>query len=302
MKSEILVIGSSNADLIVNTDIFPSPGETILGNSFVVSQGGKGANQAVAAARAGAHVTFIGGFGKDEFARKAIDVLNANAIDTSCCIHFDAIPSGVAIVMVNSHSGENMIVVSPGANMMLKPQYLKDINFGKYKAVICQLESPVDTVAYALRKAKSARVTTILNPAPAQKLDAEIFRDVDILTPNEHEMRVIAQCDAKTSLEDAAKALLRIGVERIIVTRGSKGATLFSQNGSKDFSTKKVTPVDTVGAGDCFNGCLATALAEDIPIEDAIRFALHGATLSTLSKGAQTGMPYRQAIDDFVSS
>ena len=295
-SDRILVIGSFNADMVTTSPKLPAPGETILAKDFTLLPGGKGANQAIATKRAGGNIDYMGCFGKDRFAEIALNAMEQDKINTDLCVQTDQYPSGVAFVLVDANSGENMIVVAPGANLFLSSEHLDKIDFGDYGVVLCQLENRADTVEYALKKAKASGCVTILNPAPAQKLSASMLNVCDIITPNEHELKTLVGLNDSCTMEEAVKQVLSMGVKHIIVTCGDKGAIDFSADETKKYPAIKVTAVDTVGAGDCFNGFLAAALSQGEPLDKAITYAVCGASLSVTCKGAQPSMPTRQMI------
>ena len=299
---KVLIIGSSNTDMVATPAHFPKPGETLVGGEFYTFPGGKGANQAIAAQRAGGSVTFVGGFGSDSLGDNALSALKHEGINTRHCHRFEDMSSGVGIILVSAETGENMIVVALGANLMLMPEHLSDIPFDQYAVALFQLENKMETVEYGLEKAFNAGCTTILNPAPAHKLSDATLSHIRILTPNEHELKLVAGVSDDTSVEQAARILISKGVQHIVVTCGKDGAYHFCADRTEHFPTKQVVAVDTVGAGDCFSGCLAAALANGEPMRDAIQFAVMGATISVTAKGAQPGMPTAAQIRDFIGN
>ncbi len=296
---KITVIGSSNTDMVVKASRLPRPGETILGHTFFLAAGGKGANQAVAAARAGGSVTFIAKVGDDQFGRQAIEGFNRDGIDTSQIMIDPQHPSGVAQILVDDH-GENCIVVAPGANMHLGS---KDIeprwsHLASADIVLMQLESPLDTIQYVLDRAGRSRALFVLNPAPAQTLPDHIYQALFLITPNETEAALLTGCEVKTleQVEIAGRVLLDKGVDHVLVTRGADGAILISQEGSHHIPGFEVQAVDTTGAGDVFNGSLCVALAEGKSLAEACRFANAAAALSVTRNGAQPSAPTREEI------
>jgi ribokinase len=304
--SRILVIGSSNTDMVIRVAALPRPGETVLGGEFAINGGGKGANQALAAARAGGAVTFLARVGDDDFGRHALDGLGAAGIDTGPCIVDADSPSGVAQILVDAH-GENCIAVAPGANARLVPGDLAAArgHFLPGNLVLLQLETPLATVEAALARARDAGCRTVLNPAPAQPLPGELLALVDLLTPNESEaehLTGIAVSD-DTSAAAAADALHRQGVATVLLTRGARGVFLSETaagGGQRAFPAFAVTAVDSTAAGDVFNGCLVAALAEGRDLAGAIPFAQAGAALSVQRPGAQDSVPERAAIEAFL--
>ncbi|KGE03935.1 ribokinase [Pseudohaliea rubra] len=304
--SRIVVIGSSNTDMVIRVPVLPRPGETVLGGTFSVNGGGKGANQALAAARAGGAVVFLGRIGDDDFGRRALADLSAAAIDTTPCIVDPESPSGVAQILVDER-GENCIAVAPGANARLAPEDLDTVaaSFRAGNVVLLQLETPLATVQAALTRARAAGCHTVLNPAPAQPLPVELFALVDLLTPNESEAELLTGIAVSDdgSAAAAADVLHRRGLAAVLITRGTHGVFL-SVAGiagvQQAFPAFAVNAVDSTAAGDVFNGCLAAALAEGSPLGEAIPFAQAGAALSVQRPGAQGSVPERAAIEAFL--
>lgn len=297
---EILVIGSSNTDMVIKTEKLPSPGETILGGTFLLNPGGKGANQAVAATRLGGKVTFVGKRGNDLFGNQTVGLLMREGIDTKFFIKDIELPSGVALITVDSN-GENMIVVAPGANANLQPEDLPEeiFNSSRYAILLIQLEIPITTVEYAIKKAKEKGIKAILNPAPAQPLSDEILKNVWALTPNEIEAEAltgVSISDTKTCSR-AAAVLRNKGVRNVIVTLGEGGAFVTSDSFSGLIPGIKVDAVDTTAAGDVFNGALAVALAEGKELPEAVKFANKAASISVTRLGAQASAPFRHELD-----
>lgn len=298
-KNEILVIGSSNTDMVIKTSVLPAPGETILGGNFFMNAGGKGANQAVAAARLGGNVTFIAKTGNDVFGNQAIGLFNNEGINTSYIISDPVYPSGVALITV-SEKGENCIVVAPGANGYLSQldiqQALPAIE--KASVILLQLEIPVETVDYVVRLAEKKNKTVILNPAPAVFLSDELLKNISVITPNQKEAEMLTAVkvyDSK-SAEQAALILHEKGVETVIITMGAKGAYFSHKQTSGLINPPQVKAVDTTAAGDVFNGALAVALTEEMLIQEAIAFACKAAAVSVTRLGAQASAPYRNEI------
>jgi ribokinase len=304
-KSSILVVGSSNTDMIIKVQRIPKPGETILGGEFAMAAGGKGANQAVGAARAGGAVTFIARVGQDMFGDKAVAGFVADGINVDYVVRDRACPSGVALIFV-AQDGENSIAVASGANAELVPADLKKARraFNRASVVVLQLETPLKTVEAAVKLAASAGARVILNPAPARSLPDALLRRVYLLTPNETEAELLTGVAVKndTAAARAADALLERGVENVIITLGARGALVAGKEGRGLVKGYKVKPVDTTAAGDVFNGTLAVALAEGKSLREAARFASAAAAISVTRLGAQTSAPTRKEIERMLGA
>ena len=299
MTVHVIVIGSLNVDLVVAADRLPRPGETVLGGRFSVHDGGKGANQAVAAARAGARVTMIGAVGVDAHGARSVAALEAEGIDTSRIRRVESEPTGVAIVAVGPR-GENQIVVAPGANATLVLDDADRQVIGSARVVLTNHEVPADTTLEAIRAARAAGVTTILNPAPARALPAEILALGPILTPNEHEL-VVAIGNDVTS--DALNELQARHSGPIVVTQGPAGAFLVDGRRRERFpGILAPQVVDTTGAGDAFCGVMAAWLADGRSLDEAIVAANVAGALSIGAAGAREGMPRREAIEELIGS
>lgn len=296
----ILVLGSSNTDMIIQVDRIPRPGETILGGRFLTAAGGKGANQAVGAARAGGAVTFIARVGQDMFGQQALAGLVASGIRVEYVSRDKQAPSGVALIFV-ARDGENSIAVASGANGQLSPRDVAKAApaFQRAAVLVMQLETPLPTVRAAVRLAARHKLRVILNPAPARDLPDSLLRQVSILTPNETEAQLLTgvRVNDVRSAGRAATRLLARGVETVIVTLGARGALLATRDGHQLVPGFKVKAVDTTAAGDVFNGALAVALAEGRPLPDAVRFANAAAALSVTRLGAQPSAPTRWEIE-----
>ena len=297
MSAKIVVVGSFNTDLIAYMQRMPRPGETVHGDAFHTGAGGKGSNQAVAAARLGADVTFIGRVGSDVFAELAHDIWNAEGINTDFVARDESVATGVAPIFVDG-GGENSIVVVLGANLRIAKA---DIDAARERIaeadiLIAQLEINLDMVHYALLTAKELGVATILNPAPAARLSPETLGLADFLTPNETELESL--CDgAVDDIEAAARSLLTREDQKAVVTLGANGAQVVSRDSSARQPTFSVDVVDTTGAGDAFNGGLAVALAEGMALEDAVRFANAAAALCVTKPGTAASTPYRADVE-----
>jgi ribokinase len=296
--NEILVIGSSNTDMVVKTDELPLPGETKLGGTFFMNAGGKGANQAVAAARLGGNVTLVTKLGADIFGRQTLEGLKKENINTNYVFFDKSNPSGTALIIVNT-AGENCIVVAPGANANLFPADIEKVeNLRDATVILLQLEIPMDTINYIAKLAKVNKQKLILNPAPAQKLNDELLRGLYLITPNETEAFYLTGIQVKdeTSASAAADVLLKKGVENIIITLGRKGAFFQNDQLKIKVSAPVVEPLDTTAAGDTFNGAITVALTENMEWDKAIRFAVQAASISVTRMGAQSSVPYRKEI------
>lgn len=297
----ICVIGSLNMDLVVNVDAMPKPGQTIIGSNFKEVPGGKGANQAVAMARLNGNVSMIGKVGEDGFGQTLINSLKNDKVDTTY-IQTTKGSTGVALITVDKNA-QNSIVVSPGANFEVKEEDI-DNNIKAIEnseIVVLQLETPLNTIKYALNKAKELNKYTILNPAPAVKLDDEIIKNVDLLTPNETELEIISGVSIETEedIQKAAQIMIEKGVKELIVTLGSKGSLYINKEKSMFKKAYKVEAVDTTAAGDSYTGALAVALSQDKGIEDAMDFASKVGALSVLKEGAQSSLPTLEDVKNF---
>ena len=297
--NRITVIGSSNTDMVIKTTKLPAPGETILGGTFFMNPGGKGANQAVAAARLGGKVTFIAKTGDDIFGKQAKQLFESENVNTDYMFTDTENPSGVALITVDSMA-ENCIVVAPGANSNLQKS---DIDQAKdeilrSEIILMQLEIPLEIVIYAAEMGNSAGKKVILNPAPARDLPDELLKKLYLITPNETEAELLTGIKVidLISAEKAAKILINKGVNIVIITLGSKGAFLYSNDGFKIIAAPKVEAVDTTAAGDVFNGALAVAISEGFALEKAVEFANKAAAISVTKLGAQSSAPYWKEI------
>lgn len=297
--SRIIVIGSSNTDMVIKTEKLPSPGETILGGVFLMNPGGKGANQAVAAARLGGKVTFITKRGNDLFGNQAVGLLMREGIDTQYIVKDLEFPSGVALITVDS-AGENSIVVAPGSNGNLLQEDIPQVIFeiAKFEILLLQLEIPMATVEYSAVSATEHGIKVILNPAPASQLSDNLLKHIWLITPNETEAEAITGVKITDifSAERAASIFQGRGVKNVIITMGATGAYIKSENFSGLIPGVKVVPVDTTAAGDVFNGALAVAISEGSSLNDAVVFANRAASISVTRMGAQASAPYRNEI------
>lgn len=316
----VLVLGSSNTDLVIRGERLPKPGETVMGSDYFQAFGGKGANQAVAAARAGADVTFIAAVGDDDFGRAALDQYRAERINIDHVKIVPGRPSGVALILVGE-GGQNMIAVHPGANADLTPEdidALPEEVFTRNRVFVAQLETPTATVLAGLRRAKRAGLLTILNPAPAQArmalfVNPPLLEFTDIVVPNEVEAEGLTGYTSSNAegIANAAISLARRGPRGVILTLGERGCAVMAMadwiEGTKPIfkmmSAIKVKPVDAVAAGDAFVGALANRLAElDRPFEESIfraaEWALHASAISVTRNGAQPSLPSRAEIQE----
>jgi ribokinase len=298
--SEIVVVGSSNTDMVVKTPRFPEPGETILGGDFYMFPGGKGANQAVAAARLGGKINFICCVGDDIFGQNALEGYKKEGININGALIAKGEPSGVALITVNAE-GENEIVVASGANNLLSKTHLEGVSkqIQGVDIILTQLETPIPVIAHLANYCRENKQKLIINPAPAQQLSDEILKELYLITPNETETRILTGVEVtdETSASRACKALFQKGVKNVLITMGSRGA--FFMNNEVHFTAKaqKVNAIDTTAAGDVFNGALAVCLAQNMPWKESIEFANKAAALSVTKMGAQTSAPYLNEIN-----
>jgi ribokinase len=300
----IVVVGSSNTDMIIRVPRIPRAGETLLGGEFLTAAGGKGANQAVGAARAGGKVTLIARVGKDALGDQAIAGLRSDGIDVSCVFRDTVAASGVALIFV-AEDGENSIAVAGGANAKLSPADVKQAARVIRRAawLVAQLETPLATVMAAAETAAKAGVPVILNPAPARPLPSSLLKLISILTPNETEAELLTGIKV-TDAAAAAKACAKLrsrGVHTVILTLGERGVFLADVDGQRAVPGFKVKTVDSTAAGDIFNGALSVALAEGKTVVDAVRFANAAAALSVTRLGAQPSAPTRTEIERFLA-
>jgi ribokinase len=295
----LIVVGSSNTDLIVRAERLPAPGETVLGGEFITAAGGKGANQAVAAARCGARVAFVARVGADAYGRDSLANFAREGMDTRYVFTDRQALSGVALIVVDAR-GQNLIAVASGANARLTPADVAAARpaFAEARVLLLQLESPMETVLAAARLGREHGLTVILNPAPARPLPTELYPLVDVLTPNEHEAAALTD---ERAPEAAARALLARGVKTVIVTLGAAGVLLATGNGVETHAGFRVEAVDTTAAGDAFNGGLAVARARGEPRLAAIRYAQAAAALSVTRLGAQPSLPTAAEVAAFLA-
>lgn len=299
MTAKIVVVGSSNTDMIIKLDRIPKPGETRLGGEFMTAPGGKGANQAVAAARAGGDVTFVARVGQDMFGEQALAGFVENGVNVDY-VQFDKKPSGVALIFVGA-DGQNSIAVGSGANARLSPGDVRKAREAITKAdvVLLQLETPLATVQAAANLAAAQGALVILNPAPAQPLPDKLLKRISIITPNESEAELLTgvRIAGDASCRRAAEKLMCKGVGAVVITLGARGAFVASPDATELVPAFKAKAVDTTAAGDVFNGVLAVALAENMPLVDAVRRANAAAAISVTRMGAQPSAPMRKEIE-----
>ena len=298
--AKIVVVGSSNTDMVVKTPRFPEPGETILGGDFYMFPGGKGANQAVAAARMGGDICFICCVGDDIFGKNALKGYKAEGINTDGCLVAEGIPSGVALITVNQE-GENEIVVASGANKLLSVAHLRSqaALLSTAKILLTQLETPLEVVKQLADSSKRSGQRLIINPAPARALSGDILEGLFLITPNETEAKILTGVEVtdEDSAEKACKQFLKKGVQNIIITMGSSGAFFMNSTEKMLIQPPRVTAVDTTAAGDIFNGTLAVFLADGLSWRESISLANKAAAISVTKMGAQASAPYKNEIN-----
>ncbi|MGB8490662.1 MAG: ribokinase [Bacteroidales bacterium] len=297
--SRIVVIGSSNTDMVVKCRKLPSPGETILGGTFFMNPGGKGANQAVAAARLGGNVTFVTKTGNDLFGDQSKVIFKNEGINTDYIIRDVKNPSGIALIPVDEN-GENSVVVAPGSNATLSAYDIEDTVYGDDPSdvFLLQLEIPVSTVEFVAQKVHQKGNRVILNPAPAHTLSDDLLHSLYLITPNEIEAELITGIKVVNpqSARKAAEKLRQYGVRNVVITMGAAGAFLMTDKVAKIMPVVPVKAVDSTAAGDVFNGALAVAISEGLGMEDAVAFANKAASLSVTRLGAQASAPFRRQV------
>ncbi len=298
---KICVIGSLNMDLVINTPRIPVIGETIIGNGFMTVPGGKGANQAVAAARLGGEVTMVGNVGDDLFGVSLKENLNINNVNSQNVKTLENVPTGVAIVVINE--GNNYIILDSGANFKISPEDISNLEnvIKNSDILLLQMEIPQDAIERAVDIARKYGIKVLLNPAPARELSNDFLEKVDILTPNESECEYITGLKLST-FEDASiaiKCIMGKGVKQVVITLGGRGVVYNSGEKILHKPVPMVEVVDTTAAGDSFTGALAVALTKGMSIDDAIDFANVVGTITVTKKGAQTSLPFLEELEKF---
>jgi len=295
---DILVVGSLNMDLVVRVPRFPAPGETISGGDLVLIPGGKGANQAVAAARLGANVAMLGRVGSDVFGQALLENLAQNRVDVSR-VRCDAAATGTATIIVDAH-GQNSIVLSPGANGKVTPDDVIDLPDAN--TLLLQFEIPSETVLSTAQQAREKGMRVIVNPAPAREMDKALLKSVDVLVPNETELSLLTGATVTdiASAEAAARMLMMQGAGMVIVTRGEHGSLAVTKSGHYMIPSFKMNVVDTTAAGDAFIGGLAVSLVENKPFNEALTYANACGALATTKFGAQPSLPTKDEVGEFL--
>ena len=304
-EPRVMVVGSSNTDMVIKMERLPAPGETVLGGEFLMVPGGKGANQAVAAARLGARASFIARLGMDVFGDTSLRNFEREGIDTEFIARDAEHPSGVALIFVDRH-GENEIAVAPGSNSRLSPADVERASdrMSACSVLVLQLEIPLATVEVAARLARERGLKVILNPAPACEsgLPRSLLELVDVLVPNESEARSLLGLATGADIDSAAHRLLDLGIGAAVLTLGARGSLVVTRDGIESVPAPKVTAVDTTAAGDAFTGATAVALASGRSLSDAARFASHAAALSVTRMGAQSSLPTAEELAQFLKA
>jgi ribokinase len=302
----IVVVGSLNADLVVHVPRFPVAGETISGEGFVLLPGGKGANQACAAARLGGVVAMVGQVGRDDQGGMLRESLRRAGVDVRLVDQDEQAATGVAIISIDA-TGENQIILAAGANGTFTPERLARALplIRSASVLLLQLETPLDTVMRAATEARAAGVTVVLDPAPARDVPDQLLRLATYVTPNEGELArlvgaPVADEPSMADIEGQAARLIARGSTRVLAKLGARGARLITADGATEWPARHVTPVDTTAAGDAFNGAFAVALAEGADLDRAVRFATTAAAISVTRHGAQPSMPTRAEVDEFA--
>ena len=291
---KVLVIGSISIDNVTYTSVLPEPGTTVYGESFLSNIGGKGANQACAIHFLNSNVEFYGAVGNDDNGRRVQEFLNSNGLHANLKISEQN--TGVASITIETQNAENRIVIVPGSNMDITKEDIDKIDFSKFDFLLLQLENPVDTIVYAMSKAKEEGLTVILNPAPYHEVPSSAFKYIDFFIPNEHELEYFTP-DINGDFEQRAKSLIRKGIKRVIVTLGEKGSLYVDKNDSFIIAPHKVDAIDTTGAGDSYCGAFVTALSEGKHVKEAMKFASKVSSIAVTRKGAIASLPHRSEIE-----
>ncbi len=299
---KVVVVGSANIDMVAIGQRIPQPGETLFAESFISVPGGKGANQAVAAARLGADVSFVACVGQDSFGDEAIKGYQAENIDSDSIEQHPSAHTGIALINVDA-DGRNSIMVAPGANEHLSVELVERYEqlISEADILVLQLEIPVESVRQCLQLAQKHSTPVLLNPAPVKPVDMELLSMASVLTPNEFELLELLHASESTTEEVAAKRMHELTKATIVVTLGKRGVLLCDQAGLKPMTARIVNAVDSTGAGDCFSGALAVKLAEGASLPVAVSFAQAAAALSVTRLGAQASMPTREEVDAFIA-
>jgi len=300
----ILVIGSLNMDMIARVAKVPIEGETILGSDLKYIPGGKGANQASAIGRLGGDVTMLGVVGHDSYGDSLIETLRKNYVNIEYISRAKEEATGLAFIMINSE-GNNSIIVMPNANDEVSIKLIDEVNMAEYDIIVAQMEIPVESIKHAFSKAKKAGLYTILNPAPGQELPEELYKNVDLLIPNETEFEILTgfNPNKELELEKGISKLKKSGIKEVIITLGEKGVRYFDKNNHETkVPSYDVKAVDTTAAGDCFIGALATALSKNNSMADAIEFAVKAAAITVGTIGAQASIPTLQMVNQFIGT
>lgn len=299
MGNKILVVGSTNMDMVVKTNHIPKPGETVLGGTFFMNPGGKGANQAVSVSRLGGEVIFISKIGNDIFGKQSSKIFGDEGVNIGGIYAESNSPSGIALITVDKN-GENSIVVAPGSNSFLDQDNVKDAmdKFPDADILLIQLEIPMETVKFAIKTAKKRNIKVILNPAPVNEEILPVLDLIDIITPNSQEASALTNhpIDDLESAKVAAKKINALGVKTVIITMGKDGALLYDSGEFTMIESPKVNAVDTTAAGDVFNGALAVAISEKKDMKSAVAFACRCAAISVTNMGAQSSIPHRNEV------
>ena len=301
---KILVIGSLNMDMIARVAKVPIEGETILGSDLIYIPGGKGANQATAIGKLGGDVTMLGVVGYDNYGDSLIETLKNNNVNVDHVSRTEKKSTGLAFIMINSE-GNNSIIVMPNANDEVCIKLIDEVNIAEYDIIVAQMEIPVEVIKYAFSRAKKAGLYTILNPAPAQELQEELLRNVDLIIPNETEFEILTgySSDKEEELHKGIRQLKDSGVREVIITLGEKGVRYYDEaNNQTKVASYKVKSVDTTAAGDCFIGALAASLSKNSTMLDSLDFAVKAAAITVGTIGAQVSIPTLQMVNKFKGS